>query len=318
MLSYEKIFVNQLTALLREHGPAKDSFMEATTRVRKAYCDEIVRRRDALLDRLSSASHQLCPHGKLLSLLWRELRSYISRCDWNFIDPTILMACCQTVPEDVWSQSARVSLIYQGFRIVDDLLDRHMDYKGGSPTLYGKLWHVREADGHIVAASVLSAILLLCEGLSASPRQRVELAEKTLMGALHEDMPPENVNLAVYYRIVEGKMVSYGMLQYSPILEHMAVEEQARVEPFLRGSFVLSQLANDLVDVEDDQKRGQPNFWRVCGTREKGLELFWEKYLNGYEQSNTLPERYRPYGLVRLYDIGNYVVQALGAEGQTQ
>ena len=80
---------------------------------------------------------------------------------------------------------------------------------------------------------------------------------------LDEFVTSDVTTLSRYRQITEGKMVSYGSLLYGPVLSFFDPLARQSLFGFLRPSFFLAQLINDLQDREDDLRRGQINFWNL-------------------------------------------------------
>jgi hypothetical protein len=314
VLTYESYIILRLQGLLDECQPLKDDFLKSTELTRERYFDVIVIKRDTYLESIFSKSIYFARAESAVDVLFNEVKAYAERCNWNYVDPIILMACFDKLGDDVFDKVARLGLIYQAFRMIDDLLDDHIDYKGGYPTLYGNLRKNSLTSNHVLASSILPALLMICEGLRYDIDKYTNLAQQTILRALYEVINCKTLSIERYYRIVEGKMVSYGMLLYTPLIDAMGPNSSTVMEPLLRRTFLLSQIANDLVDKKDDHVQGQPNFWQIIDNSMTAADTFLKQLFTLYDQRETFPSNFKPYVFTRLHDIGKYVVQSIKAK----
>jgi len=311
MLFFKKHTINHLESLLEESQPLKETFLKSSEPVREKYFNLIIEKRDAFLDAIWLEREEYDSEQTLNKVLFNEVKAYATRCNWNYIDPIFLMSCFKNLDERVIDKFAGLSLIYQSFRMIDDLLDNHSHYKGDTPTLYGNLQKNPITAGHVLSGSILPALLMICEGLRNSPDKYIDLAEKTLFGALYELENIKPLTIEHYNKMVEGKMVCYGLLLYGPMLDAMDIDSRTVMEAFLRRTFSLSQIANDLIDRKDDLERGQPNFWHIFGNSEEASDNFLNQLFELYNARRQFPPDFRPYVVTRLFDITNYIVQII-------
>lgn len=303
-----------LRALLERTAAAsraeKDAHLAATEDRRSRDLARIVAARDAAL---VAAFGPADPADGTAAALVDEVLAYARRSDWNWIDVLLLLACAD---EDsaVCERLGRAGLLYQAFRMVDDLLDGHRDYKGRYPTLLAAV----EGDPRFRRASptalaVLPALAMVCGALDGAPPFAgfAARARRTVLGALAESLAGADTGPEAYHRIVDGKMVCYGFVLYGPAIQAAPDDGRAALEDFLAHSFVAAQVANDLADRADDRRRGQPNFWNLAGNTRAAVREFAE-ILRGLDaRRSDLGAHLRPYGHARVHDIANYALAAL-------
>ncbi|MCA9773445.1 MAG: hypothetical protein KC466_13610 [Myxococcales bacterium] len=290
-------------------GDAKERHLKATEARRGRDLARIVAARDAALGRALRPAEG--GGSAAMKALAEGVLAYARRNDWNWIDVLLLLAC---LDEDagVCERLGRAGLLYQSYRMVDDVLDGHRDYKGHYPTLLGELERAGRSPSEVSALTLLPALAMMCEALDGSAPMEAfaALARRTVLGALTECMPSEDLTLDRYEAIVEGKMVCYGLLLYGPAIEAAAPPEREALGGFLESSFFVAQVANDLVDREDDRRRGQPNFWNLQSDR-AAARRFVERVEDLGRRADGLADRLRPYGRSRVHDIANYALGPL-------
>lgn len=298
-----------LEGLRDRYNKHKHVFFQQTEKFRSNMLNRIVYERNKHLDTIFSDRLDTLFPKDFNHILIKEIKEYSLKCDWNYIDPIILISCLEQSNEALIDRIARIGLLYHSFRILDDVLDDHENYKGNYPTLYGKLKNIYPFSRCILAASVLSTILLVCEGLRGSEDIYVDLAEKTVLGALAEVAEYENISLDIYGRIVENKMVCYGLILYTPILDAIEHPKRSKLESFLRHSFFLSQVVNDLLDMEEDRMRKQPNFWNLQKDWKSSYDIFVKLFTELLKECDDIAVEFQPYARIRLSDLANYAVQ---------
>ena len=315
MQPFEQLIKKRASALLDECREMKDSFSKSSETVRETYLGEIISRRDALLCTIFDKKAQSMPYyGKQLEMLIEAVKDYASLCNWNFIDLTFLLACIDSVDDTLLEQIAKLSLIYQAFRMIDDLIDEHIDYKGEGTTLYGTLKSNPSTTSQVVTASILPALLMVCEGTYGTDRKYIDSAMKTVGGVLGETLGEPITTLEQYTAMVDGKMVAYGMLLYGPALNMLERQKQEHMNSLMRITFLCSQIANDLVDRIDDAQRGQPNFWHILDPKDASDRLT-DMLSDLYEGRQKISNELQPYLISRLYDICNYIIRGLSNSG---
>ncbi len=254
--------LERLASLQRKHELRKEALYERTSPLRRILLDEIRQQRDALLESLLMNA-DLQDTGEPLSSVLAELRRYNTFCDWAALDLVALAVCTGATPRQIADALAPRLLIYHAFRLGDDVIDGHDDYKGGERTAFGNLRSRREIGTAAGPASIIMAFLMALFASRLLDREEQNLALRTLAGGLREAVPPRQCTLEEYRRIVDGKMISYSLLLHLPLVRLLPKLEGAELKPFLQVSFYLSQIANDLGDVEDDWLRHQPNYWNL-------------------------------------------------------
>ncbi len=318
MQPFEQLIKKKASTLLDECREVKDSFSKSSETIRETYLGEIILRRDALLCTAFDKKAQSMPYyGMQLEMLIKAVKDYASLCNWNFIDLTFLLACIDSVDDTLLEQIAKLSLIYQAFRMIDDLIDGHIDYKGEGTTLYGKLKSNPSTTSQVVTASILPALLMVCEGTQGIDSRYSVLAMNTIWGVLGETLGEPITTLDQYTAMVDGKMVAYGMLLYGPALNMLERQKQEHMNSLMRTTFLCSQIANDLVDRIDDAQRGQPNFWHILEPYDASDHLTG-MLSDLYEERQQTPNNLQPYLLSRLYDICNYIIRGLPNSGSSE
>lgn len=148
----EKI-LQVLQELQEQHKSLKHEFFKRTENCRTNYHNQITQARNKYLDNFFSKSSVLSPMEVFNNTLLKEVKEYTERCDWDYIDPIILMGCLERIDDMLIEKMAKVGLLYQAFRIIDDVLDNHVDYKGEYPTLYGNIKKIPMFSKHVLAVS---------------------------------------------------------------------------------------------------------------------------------------------------------------------
>ncbi|MBD2896928.1 hypothetical protein amrb99_58800 [Actinomadura sp. RB99] len=293
----------RLVRLNEAHKPAKDGFYAGTEKQRGTLLTEVQRARDQLLATFMAPVWGRWPDLEALS---RETREYARRCDWTLIDLVALAASLRVGPAELSRRLAAPLLAYQALRMLDDVIDGHLDYKGGYQTFYGAM--VR-ANGVVAARglTICTAAALLAEGTRHLDEPQARQLHETLAAAiqeLHGIGPNEHQD---YLRMVEGKMGAYSSIIYGPVVAELA--EVQTVETFLARTFRVSQIINDLHDLEDDRARNQPNFWLLypsAGEAATACGLHLDELEAAYA---ALPDIARPYGDTRLADLSGYALE---------
>ncbi|OLT35190.1 hypothetical protein BJF79_07045 [Actinomadura sp. CNU-125] len=301
----------RLAGLNEAHKPAKDSFYADTEGQRGTLLKEVRRARDQLLATFMAPAQRRWPDLETLS---RETLEYARRCDWTLIDLVALAAALRVGPAELGRRLASPLLAYQALRMLDDVIDGHLDYKGGYETFYGVMLRARGSDT-ARGLTICTAAALLAEGTRHLDDPQVRQLHETLASAtreLHGIGPNEHLD---YLHMVAGKMGAYSSIIYGPVLADVA-EAQA-VTKFLARTFFVSQVINDLHDLEDDRARGQPNFWLLYPSAREAATAFG-LHLDELEAAYTaLPDMARPYGDVRLTDLSGYALQAAQRSPET-
>jgi hypothetical protein len=305
----------RLARLHADHAPAKDVFYEATSTRRQALFDAIRSARDGRLDAMEQRVREAGSPSPALAHVLAGGRGYFARSDWAMLDMVALAACTDAPVQELSDAIAPGAVLYHCLRMLDDVLDGHDDYKGGSRTLYGE---VRQASGDVSAvhANVLPAVLLVLQEGPTIPVEQRALLERTLSGMLHESFPAAPLDVEGYLQIASAKMGAYGRFLYAPAIARFGSSDRDAVDAFLLESFVWSQVANDLYDLDDDARRAQPNYWSldraesdVGSEAAEGLERWADR-------AARLPLAARPYGLARVVDLTNYLLRAIDARDQ--
>jgi len=244
------------------HEPLKQRYFHETSALRELLLRELPRARDAWMEGLFGQ----WPSTAAVAPVMRELQAYARRCDWGLLDVTALAAALPSLDPDALARFMAPRLaLYQAFRMTDDALDEHLDYKGQLRTALGTLVDGGMPLSAARATQILGALMMAMQSCAElSPPER-ELGLRTVWGALAESVPQEPWSLAQYREMVRGKMGCYSMLLYGPLANRLAPAEGegGALHAFLERTFYVSQVINDLGDRDDDRARGQPNFWNL-------------------------------------------------------
>ncbi|TDC50229.1 hypothetical protein E1281_22350 [Actinomadura sp. KC345] len=293
----------RLAHLNEAHKPAKDGFYADTEEQRGILLAEVRRARDQLLAAFMAPAQLRWPDVETLS---RETREYARRCDWTLIDLVALAASLRVGAAELSRRLAAPLLAYQALRMLDDVIDGHLDYKGGYQTFYGAMLRAHGADP-ARGLTICTAAALLAEGARHLDEPQALRLHETLAAAireLHGIGPNERQD---YLGMVDGKMGAYSSIIYGPVLADLA--EARAVETFLARTFLVSQVINDLHDLDDDRARNQPNFWLLypsTGEAATACGLHLDELEAAY---TALPDSARPYGDTRLADLSGYALE---------
>ncbi len=302
--------VNRLADARTRRSAQKQELLTATEQRRSDLFDSLRKRRDVVLSEALAAPEGV--HLGQAAVVIAEAEAYAKRCDWNWVDLSAFLACAPESSEETLEALAAAGLVYQAFRMIDDVIDRHLDYKGGYATLLGVL-----SDGRCTnpdAGALLPAILVLMDVIVGHRLSAwaVDQARRTVFGALEESSGSPS-DLSEYDTIVSGKMVAYGFLLFAPALQALDAEASSNLEPFFTESFRVSQIANDLQDIAEDRLRDQPNFWLLFESPDQAEKTFLERFDRLEQLACRVPDRFLPYTNLRVHDIAVYFEQVLGS-----
>ncbi len=266
------------------HEQFKRRYFEETAAQRELLLKESIRVRDALLADLFRQIPEGLTTPRMKATV-NEFQAYARRCDWGLLDLVALAAAASDRSAgEIASLLAPRLTLYHSFRMIDDVLDDHFNYKGGLRTALGAITDAGAPTPAARAANVLGALMMAVQTVPALEPHELSLVQQTLRGALSESLQTTSWSLTQYREMVAGKMVSYGMILYGPIKSLFAPAWREPLQGFLKQTFYVSQLANDLGDRPDDQARGQPNFWNLELEASHQEEAF-RKELDELEQS---------------------------------
>jgi hypothetical protein len=279
----------------RQHGgwPGDERRAELTRAIRCA--------RDSLFDEAFGEQDALDCAG-----VHAAVREYAARSDWSLLDLATLATCSDAPEDELAGRVAPHALAYQALRMLDDVLDDHTDYKGLGPTLLGEL-RQEPARAHLaVPGNLLPLTMMVVAASAALDDTDRRLMQQTLSGMLAEAVFDE-WTVASYQTIAEAKMVSYGSFLYRPVLASFPQAVRDALYPFLKRSFYIGQILNDLHDRADDVRRGQPNLWTLAGEEAARAHLLDE--LDGLSAAcQRLEPVVQSYGHARVADLIGYVI----------
>jgi hypothetical protein len=297
-----------LRALRDAHEPFKTVFYQRSNADREAHLRALTSARDTLWTSLLGRCFEESP-ARSTQHFWAEIAAYTRRSDWVCFDLVSLAACTDAAPELLARQAAPNLLIFQAYRMLDDIVDDHHDFKGAYPTAYGALVEQFENRETALATTVLALTLMATEGISEATADAAELAKLTLSGALSEVLWAIEGDASAYSAIVERKMVAYGMLAYEPLLQFVGPQHRDALELFLRRSFRIAQIVNDLGDVEGDRERHQPNYWLLTADPDGGELRFLGRFEELSASCESLVPRLQPYAHARVADLARYALE---------
>src|SRR5271170_178585 len=200
---------------------------------------------------------------------------YLNWLQWTFWDLPYFALAGSVTSERLARAVKSCGMAYLSARIVDDVIDRHFSYKGRHGTLMeifegSRLSHQR-AEGMTILAGLLvcfSGLSLLAEGedpeCRTMLRQVLSSLRRTTIGAAMEMSPREQWTESYYECMINLKNVEFWRALYAGIDPH----QKSRLLPFLERYYALSQKLNDIQDLADDERRGQPNIVSLCLPRE--------------------------------------------------
>jgi hypothetical protein len=301
----DRPMLTHVDALRAANDEIKGRWYAATEEPRRQILDAVVDRRDIALATLAADATGV-HDTDVREEVWVPLQEYARRSDWVLFDPIALAVCGDVAPAEIAARWVPNLLVYHAYRMVDDVLDGHLTYKGHYPTLFAQLREARP--GAAEGLVLLPALGLLEAAVPALPERDRTAALATLWGALRETVGLATSDIAAYERMVAGKMVAYGRLLYGPAIpRHLDAAQRTVLERFLDDTFLVSQMANDLLDLEADRSRGQPNYWTLPG-QDPSVEFVGRlDRLN--EAIGGLPADVRAYGCARAADLCRYVAQ---------
>ncbi len=207
-----------------------------------------------------SGKNPLCTEILLLAA------DYADWLQWTFWDLPYFGIALDAPEEDFRRTVSACGLVYLSIRVIDDLVDRHLWYRGRQTTLLANLTLRHRQGDRAEGLTVLTALLLCFEGLSRlsrdldpkaarSLRSTLDSTRKVLVGMVMEESDREQWGPEFYERMIELKNVEYSSSLYAAL----DPEHESPLYPFLRRYYALAQKLNDLQDYTADEARGQPN-----------------------------------------------------------
>jgi len=298
--------VQQLERWMTPRHPIKERLMARIDGHRQSLLEGVQRARDELLaDLLASAGMR--DATAVMARIADQVGVYARSCDWALLDLIVLASCVRVDPRALARDLAPPLLIYQAYRMVDDVLDDHDDYHGGDATCLGVLRQHPDTAEAAPAVNLLIGLMMVLAASRSLDADTRRMAMRTITGALEESLPRLDVTEEDYRRIVTGKMVAYGMVLHGPVTRHIPRAERSAVDRFLRRSFFLSQMANDLADQAGDASRGQINYWNLCPEPAQAEADFMGKCGQLVMLADGLPADFSDYGQARLCDLFEYI-----------
>ena len=303
----------ELEHLLQKHEPFKEAFYERTEALRSTLLETVQSVRD---ERLGSMLHQAGfdqPPNDPLAPVAAETRRYNRFCDWSIYDLVVFGACLEAPAHEIARRLAPPLLVFHAFRIGDDVVDGHEDYKHGAPTSLANLRAQLGSKDRSAVANLIVVFMMLLEASRDLGERERTLALRTLGGAIRESLFTGSDSyahdLGAYQTLVDGKMISYGLLLYNPLITLVPTAQRAAIELFLARSFYVAQLTNDLLDREDDRRAGQANFWNLHREARPAVETFANLLRWMSQRCDRFPGDLRFYAHARTADLLRYTLQ---------
>lgn len=260
-----------------ENNPTWRRLRAGRTAHLERYGDEINQFRELLAETLDSEIDRLCERfatrgtmAEILRPIANHLKDYLLWLRWSPWLATQLTPPLGLVGRDDATRLSIATLTYLGARLVDDGIDNHLDYKGKAQTLLGRLSHDHPEmpPAEVRCQTALIGFWTLhyglrrfaSHGMHACAENVARLFEKIPPGAVAESFFQGQVPTQTYQEIVQRKSVAYDMILYQSLLQPLEKPWRSDVLKALAGASTLAQHLNDLMDVDDDAKRGQINF----------------------------------------------------------
>ncbi len=305
-----------LTALLKEidekHRDKKDHFYRQTTTRRAALLDAVEQVRDRRLGELLTRRTSSLKISAPIYELSKLVSDYARRSDWALFDVVALGSCLAQPSERIANRLTPAIIAYQALRMLDDVIDEHYNYKGRYPTLLGSIHGLIGGRVGEMASNLIPILLMIIDVSSELAEEERIFMQRTLAGMLDEAISGDIANLTRYREMTEGKMVSYGMLLYSPILGLCDPDRCSFLGRFLRHSFYIAQVANDLQDREEDGKRNQINFWNMNLDDKAGIHSYMLEVMRLSASVAWIEPRFKGYAHARIADLTGYSLQIIG------
>jgi 2-polyprenyl-3-methyl-5-hydroxy-6-metoxy-1,4-benzoquinol methylase len=262
-------------ALLADHGEKIEAYRhEVSAGVGEALQD--FRR---TVDELSLAN-ELCLD------LADQTCDYVEWLQWTFWDLPYFAVAMRPEPRPFRHAVASCGLVYLSARLLDDLMDRHLYYRGRRPSLLATFSESHGEGRKSEHLTMLAALLLCFQGLrrladrlgqdSQQPardetaaqmlRQVLTASSAAVVGAIMEHSPAETWSKEYYERLIELKNVAYWRCLYAAIDPDFA----SPLYPFLVDHYTVAQKLNDIQDYAEDEDRGQPNLISILRSRAEG------------------------------------------------
>jgi hypothetical protein len=154
-------------------------------------------------------------------------------------------------------------------------------------------------------------LLMVLDGFTGLDSEGQSFTQRTLMGMLDEAIAGDINTIDRYRQMTEGKMVSYGMLLYSPFVNCFDAIVRPQLSKFLKHSFYVAQMINDLHDQQRDLQRNQVNIWSLPLDRGLIVEYFVTEVMELSASCATMDEPVSNYSHARVTDLANYALQII-------
>ncbi|MGB2607351.1 MAG: methyltransferase domain-containing protein [Candidatus Sulfotelmatobacter sp.] len=203
--------------------------------------------------------------------LAEKTSEYLNWLQWTFWDLPYFAVAGKVTPQRLERAVRTCGMAYLSARIVDDVIDRHFSYKGRHGSLLELFVESRLSHQRAEGLTILAGLLVCFSGLSQlatddAPecrmilRQVIDSLRRTTIGVAMEMSPREDWTESYYERMITLKNVEFWRALYAGVDPH----HESGLLPFLERYYALSQKLNDVQDLADDERRGQPNIVSLC------------------------------------------------------
>jgi SAM-dependent methyltransferase len=202
---------------------------------------------------------------------------YVDWLQWTFWDLPYFAVALRPGDDELRESVAACGQVYLAIRVFDDVIDRHFWFKGRRPTLLGATSERFAPSQGAESLTLLAGLLLCFDGLAAlaDPARTalagrlqpvVQSARHAVVGAIMEHSGREDWSPAYFDRLVQLKNVDYWRGLYAAL----DPEAASPLVPFLERYYALAQWLNDVQDVAEDERIGQPNVVSLQLARRNG------------------------------------------------
>ena len=219
-----------------------------------------------VVEDLETRAQECCPDNDTCRRLVKNMGRYVDWLQWSLWDLPHLAFALKLDEEALRTGVSSCGMVYLSMRMFDDVIDRHHSYKGRGDTLLG-LSHANRRSGQSGdALAVLGAMLLFLEGLgriaegdhkllAPTFRALIKAARRTALGAAMELSTPDEWSREFYDRLIVLKNVEFWRTLYAGL----DPTGKSPLLPVWMRYYKIAQLVNDVQDLVDDERRGQPN-----------------------------------------------------------
>jgi|GEM_PF-1104652 2-polyprenyl-3-methyl-5-hydroxy-6-metoxy-1,4-benzoquinol methylase len=233
---------------------------------------------DTALEQMQTMIQETSGGNLACARLLEQVREYVSWMQWSLWDLPYFAIALRPSLDSFRQAVTACGLVYISIRIFDDAIDQHFTYKTRHSTLLATTSQTFPQSRDAQGLTILAGLLLCFEGLrklvdsdpnmqTAITRGLVPSIQRAVIGAIMEYSDSSEWTSDYYERLVRLKNVDYWHALYAAL----DPEHASPLYPFLEVYYNLAQNLNDVQDIEEDQRLGQPNL----------LSLYLPKGSNG-------------------------------------